>query len=256
MERPMMRQRRWNSKQCRYVSRLLPLLAVVLVYASACTTVPVPAAAPQALEISAEAAARADELLELGRTIEPDLTDWLVAGADRLDFQLYGLRHRVKSRASLERKIQTNMLNNGIPAQEVIIDDVLRYTMLVTDDPPGRYNDAVSDILERIENRGYVVHEVENYWPAGDAYSGINCVLATPEGLLWELQLHTVGSLAAKQEAHDLYEEFRLPTTPVREKRRLFDEMVERWKWVRIPDGILEPYSVHPAEEIILRDRP
>jgi hypothetical protein len=71
----------------------------------------------------------------------------------------------------------------------------------------------------------------------------------------WELQFHTVGSLAAKEEGHDLYEEFRLPTTPVREKRRLFDEMVERWNWVRIPDGILEPSSVHPAEKIILRDR-
>ncbi len=116
----MMRQRRWHSKQYKYVSRLLPLLAVVLVYVSVCTTVTVPAAAPQAPEISAEAAARADELLELGRTIEPDLTDWLVAGADRLDLHLYGLRHRVKSRASLERKIQTDMLSNGIPAEEVI----------------------------------------------------------------------------------------------------------------------------------------
>ena len=237
-------------------SRLLPLCTVILIWASGCASAPVPTEAPRAPEISAEAATRAEQLLELGRTVEPDLTGWLVAGAERLDLFLYGLPDRVKSKASLERKIQTVMLSEGVQAEEVIIEDVLRYTVLAVDDPKGTYNIVVADILERAENRGHVIRKVKNYWPAGDAYSGINCALETTEGLLWELQFHTIGSLAATEEGHSLYEEFRLPTTPLGEKRRLFDEMVERWNWVRIPDGILVPYSVHPKEEIILLHRP
>lgn len=236
------------------VAQLLVVGVVALAWS--CTSNSAPTAAPGDPEISIEAAARAEELLELGWAIEPDLTRWLVTGTDRLDLQLFGLLNRVKSQESLERKIQAMMLAQGLPADDVVIEDVLRYTLLVADEPPGTYNDVVRDVLARVERRGHSVTKVKNYWPAGDAYSGINCVLAAPEGLRWELQFHTVGSLAAKDEGHDLYEMFRSPTTPLRERRRLFDEMVERWSWVRIPQGILEPNSVHSREEIILRPRP
>lgn len=227
-------------------------------FAFGCTSVPAPLSAPtpDALAVSPEASTRADELLAVATEIEPELTSLLTEGADRLDIQLYGLRFRVKSKSSLERKIQTHMRRDGTRAADVVIDDVLRYTALIEDDPPGRYDAAVADILRRADARGFAVERVKNYWPRGDTYSGINCVLSTPNGLLWELQFHTVGSLAAAQEGHHLYERFRLPTTPIRERRRLFDRMVDRWSWVIVPQGILEPHSVHAKEEIIRRERP
>jgi len=247
--------------RCRPRPSSSSLASVVLgfaLFASGCTSVPGSLSAPtaEALAISPEASARADELLAIATEIEPELTDLMVEGANRLEVQLYGLRFRVKSKASLERKIWMQMLRDGSRAADVVIDDVLRYTVLIEDDPPGRYDAAVADILRRADARGFSVERVKNYWPRGDTYSGINSVLSTPSGLPWELQFHTIGSLAAAQEGHELYEQFRLPTTPTKEKRRLFDRMVERWSWVIVPQGILEPHSVHAKEEIILRERP
>jgi hypothetical protein len=148
------------------------------------------------------------------------------------------------------------MLEDGLPAKEILISDVLRYTAVIHDQPPGAHNREVADILKRADELGYPVREVKNYWPAGDSYSGVNSILETPQGFLWELQFHTIGSLAAKDEGHHLYEIFRLPGTPVEERREIFDRLVERWDWVQIPEGILVEGSLHPAEQIILRDRP
>ena len=208
------------------------------------------------LVISAEAEARADELLDLATDIEPELTELLVNGSDRLGLMLYGLDHRLKERDSLARKIQTDMQTHGLPAGQVEIDDTIRYTVLLDDEPPGDYDTSAGEILRLAERRGFAVAEVKNYWPSGDTYSGLNCVLVTPAGLRWELQFHTIGSLAARDEGHGLYEEFRLPGTPVERKREIFDLLVARWQWVEIPDGVLVEYSLHAKEEIILRWRP
>ncbi len=226
---------------------------------AACASAPTTLSPPQEgapLEISAEASARAAELREQGLTLEPELTALLILGADRRDLWLHGLNYRIKGRASLERKIQTGMLNEGLPADQIEISDVLRYTVVIHDQPPGAHNHEVADILKRADELGYPVREVKNYWPAGDTYSGVNSVLETPEGFLWELQFHTVGSLAAKDEGHHLYEAFRLPGTPVEKKREIFDQLVERWNWVQIPEGVLVEGSLHSTETIILRDRP
>ncbi len=219
-------------------------------------TAPQAAAEPEEFRISPEATAQADRLLEQASRVEPHLTTLLEVGAERLDVHLYGLQDRVKERDSLARKIQTQMLDSGLPADEVEISDVVRYTVLLDDHPAGDFDATAADILRRAADRGHEVMQVKNYWPAGDTYSGVNCVLRSPVGLLWELQFHTIGSLAAKDEGHHLYEELRLPTTPLDRKRELFDRLTERWSWVSVPEGVLVEHSLHEREEIILRSRP
>ena len=241
----------------RGVARAAGVLLVLLTLGCASSGTPVVAGAgTAALEISPEAERRAARLLEQAGRIEPRLTALLEAGAERLDVHLYGLENRVKSRESLERKIQTRMLEEGLAADEVEIDDVVRYTVLLDDEPPGDFNDTTADILQRADSRGHEILRVKNYWPSGDTYSGVNCVVRSPEGFHWELQFHTIGSLAAKNEGHALYEELRLPTTTLTRQREIFDRLAERWSWVRIPAGVLTERSLHPREEIILHDRP
>jgi hypothetical protein len=195
-------------------------------------------------------------LLEAAAAAEPSMTALVVAGADALDLELYGLEHRLKTRPSLERKIQTAMSTEGLSAEDVVISDTLRYTVLLHDEPPGSYDATVAGLLSRAEVAGFEVVEVKNYWPEGDTYSGVNAVLVTCDGLLWEVQFHTVGSLAARLEGHELYEIFRLPTTRLAEKRRIFDVLRARWQWVQVPDGVLVPGSLHETESVILRERP
>jgi hypothetical protein len=59
-----------------------------------------------------------------------------------------------------------------------------------------------------------------NSW-ADSQYKGINTRWRTPEGQLFEVQLHTPDSFRAKQLTHGAYERIRAPTTSDQERERL-----------------------------------
>src|SRR5690606_2590316 len=103
---------------------------------------------------------------------------------------------------------------------------------------------------------GHEVLEVKNYWPRGDNYSGVNSVLRAPTGLPWELQFHTPASAREQRRGHPLYEELRLPETPVARKRELFRALAAPWEEIDIPEGVLEAGSLHPKDAVIRRDPP
>jgi hypothetical protein len=107
-----------------------------------------------------------------------------------------------------------------------------------------------------LEKEAHVVIQVKNYWPKGDDYSGVNVTLRSPDDFFWEVQFHTLGSLAAREEGHPLYERIRLPETPITERRSLFDRLVARWDWVAIPKDILRDGALHEEEVILLLPRP
>lgn len=211
----------------------------------------------QELRIAPETRARADVLHELAKAHEPALTQALQSLTRSQQARLHGLSHRFKTTDSLARKIQTRMdAGQATRPDQVDIEDALRYTILIEDDPKGHYDSVARHVLESLEALGHEVKLVKNYWPRGDTYAGLNCVLAFADGFPWELQFHTIGSLAAIQEGHGLYEVLRLPGTPRGEKQRLFDKLTTRWDWVLVPEGILVPGSVHPKEVLRTHKRP
>ena len=243
------------------------LLALLALLAAGCApralvppAVPAPPAAPEArvaAELQEQVEALAVAIEVAAREAEPALTALLQSLATETGAEMTGLEFRFKTGESIRRKIGLILGRDPSPAVwEVVIEDALRYTFLVDDAPPGYYDDTVRMVLQALEAEGHAVIKIKNYWPRGDAYSGVNSVLWSPEGLVWELQFHTPASLAAKSFTHPLYEEMRLADTPVDEKDRLFDEMVERWDAVPVPAGVLVPLSLHPAEKIILRPPP
>ena len=209
------------------------------------------------LRIAPATRARARALHELARSHEPDITPVLQSLARSQEARLHGLQHRFKTEESLSRKIQTRMdADRADRPEQVAIEDALRYTMLIEDHPRGRYDQVARYVLRSLETSGHEVKLVKNYWPKDDTYAGLNCVIAAADGFLWELQFHTIGSLAAIEEGHDLYQVLRLPGTPLSEKRVLFDRLTSRWNWVRVPEGILEPRSVHRTEVLRTHRRP
>lgn len=80
----------------------------------------------------------------------------------------------------------------------------------------------------------------------------MNCIVRTPDGLPWELQFHTAASYAMKDRTHDGYEIMRDPYTPSSLRRHLFEKTVRIVDTLAIPRGILEPTSLHAAEELKL----
>lgn len=197
----------------------------------------------------------ADEYVNAARLNEPEVTALIKNLAAEPQVALHGMEHRLKSRKSILRKLHLQA-GPSRAARDVELNDTLRYTFVIDDDPPGTHTRNVATILRSLEESGQKVSRVKNYWPAGDNYSGVNSVLQAPSGLLWELQFHTPDSLRVQFETRAQYEELRAVDTPLERKQILFDEITTAWDAVPIPKQALDPQALHSIQEIINRPRP
>ena len=239
----------------------VPAATSATAIASASASSGTPAGASTALDVDDATTQalreRAAVFVERAAALEPTLTPLLVSLAEARGGELYKLEYRLKTHSSTLRKLRKLYLKD--PSQrvgELSIDDPLRYTMKLRDQPPGRYLSAVRDALTTLENKGHTVVKLKNYWPTGDNYSGINTVMRAAEGLEWELQFHTPGSIAAQLDTRPMYEELRKADTRLERKRELFDAMASRWDRVPLPKDVLVPDAIHAAEQILERPRP
>jgi hypothetical protein len=249
----------------RLLSPLFAAALAALVAAGACRGGPEPVPAAQEARGPTRAAPAspdevervADRLMARARAHEPAVSALLGRLAAEVGGRLAGFEHRLKTRASLLRKMRKLLHDHPAwTAADVVINDALRYTIEVGDAPPGQHARAIRTALAALESAGHRVTQVKNYWPRGDNYSGVNSVLIAPDGLEWELQFHTPESFATKMRDYHLYEELREETTPRPRKRLLYDRLSAPWESVPIPQHILEPMALHRSEEIILRPPP
>ncbi|MFV1959759.1 MAG: hypothetical protein ACC662_10150 [Planctomycetota bacterium] len=188
---------------------------------------------------------------------EPPVTATLQVLAAEVGGRLAGLEHRLKTIPSIEGKIVREIAAHPDESPGTVeLQDTLRYTLLVEDEPPGHHDEAIRTVLRQLERAGFAVEGVKNYWPRGDSYSGTNTVLRAGDGFPWELQFHTAASYAAKRSTHTDYETMRKPGTPELEKRRLFERMSRLWDDIAIPQGILRPHSLHVRERLVVIPAP
>lgn len=168
----------------------------------------------------------------------------------------YEMNFSLKPRASLVRKIQRRLAaDKSLSASDVMIEDVLRYTLVVNDDPPGRYLDLLKWSLVKLRGIGHRTAKLLNYWPKGDYYDGIDCVLVTPEAMAWELQLHTVESLMAREGNDSDYAKYKAAPADSAQKQQLYDAMAVRAQATRPPHGVL-PAMKQDKEKVMFIDRP
>lgn len=141
--------------------------------------------------------------------------------------ELAGLEYRIKSPESFQRKINTDMSEKGISEEEAIenMKDVVRYTSVSDFD---KLAENYSCTINSLKDKDYNVIETKNTWDnEKNPYKGVNVSLESPEGQKFELQFHTPESLEAKEKMHKLYEEARLPSTPLERREELAKEMGE-----------------------------
>ena len=208
-------------------------------------------------DLDARIAAAAEVVLARARAAEPETTAFVQKLASEAGGEVAGLAHRLKSRKATLGKFRRILDEGGDKGPEdVVLYDALRYMIVVEDEPVGHHDASVRTILAAIEARGDTVKKVKNYWPGGDSYSGVNCVLESADGLHWELQFHTPKSYEVKGSTHDDYERMRAPDTPLGEKRALFESMSRKWDRIPIPQDILEPRSLHDLEERVTLPAP
>lgn len=169
------------------------------------------------------------------------ITDNMKQVAEKLNIEMAGLEHRVKSKERYLKKMKRDTEGSKDPKliKEKIdnIHDVIRYTYLGTDQSLKQVFDSTR---EKLEARGYIFKKVSNTWKDGAKYKGINCTLEAPDGThtKFELQFHTKHSLEVKEQTHKLYEMTQEPdATP---------EQIFEWnnEQIRLSNTVAHPVGV------------
>jgi hypothetical protein len=184
---------------------------------------------------------RADQvaagLLVRYRKVEPGITAQLTAAATAAGGRMEGLEFRLKSRESLARKIRDKSIAKGATQSEygAKIGDAVRYTMIVD---PARYSEATRGMLDSFRDQGYEVIDEDNTWVPDSIYKGVNSVLRTPDGVLFELQFHTEDSFRVKMGQHVDYETMRDPARSAQEQFEAYERMRSNWEAIEVPEGV------------------
>ncbi len=213
---------------------------------------------PAEITISEQIEIRAKDLILQAWISESEISPILQELATSNQLELAGFEHRLKTYSSTVRKLsKMKHEKDDLEIAQAQTGDVLRYTILIKDQPKKNYITLAKKIIETLEAKGQILKQLKNYWAKGDNYSGLNCVFeAKIGGQVWELQMHTPDSYTTSKKDRALYEKMREVGTSVEEKQKLFDQMTKSWESIKVPEGILEEKVLHPSQENIKKDRP
>ena len=169
---------------------------------------------------------------------EPVITKQMQDLATANGGEMIGLKNRLKSVESLERKIgdkARDEFGGDYEAAAQDIGDSVRYTMELD---ANNYGDGVKNTIDVLNEQGYQTR-VKNYWQEGNIYKGVNATVTSPDGQKFELQFHTADGFNLKETLnHKLYEEHRLFTTSAARKFELEQQMANNWLTVPTPANL------------------
>jgi len=198
---------------------------------------------------SKEAIREAQRLRKDAEAVEPVITGLMegIAKTIGADFpEIDGkssLTERLKSTDSLARKIDADAEKDHRGDREKAanaISDAVRYTLNVDD---NNYADGVEKTINAVEQTGWKVESVKNFWQAGDPYDGTNIKLSK-DGVKVELQLHTPTSHKVKEvDLHDDYEVYRKSTNNT-ERQAMWDRMVDKAKAIPRPANMAKLLTI------------
>ena len=188
----------------------------------------------------------AGNLRSIAEKQEPIVTKLLSDIADKNGGVMKGLDNNTKSEESLARKIQADMTQGNITADQAAaaINDANRYTMVYDYD---KLVDGVGGVEKTLKENGYkrYDHKQKNFFGKSEkyGYEGYNTVWQnTTTGAKFEIQFHTPESAIIKSKTHKLYKLWRSESDPGK-RADLAGQMAEFWKYTR-PTGTekLESY--------------
>lgn len=186
----------------------------------------------------------ADRIYQNAKKSEPKMTKDVTAVISRSGGKAYGLKNRLKTKESLERKIKTDAKQKGVSLGQSAksIKDAVRYTAVLDD---NNFVDGYNSIKAQLAEKGYTETRCRNYFDLyrqGKAkHKQITTVYADADGNEFEVQFHTPSSIKAKEKKTSLYEEARDPKVSKERKTELGKQMDTLAKRVKTPEGV---YSI------------
>ena len=191
-------------------------------------------------ERSPEAVKQAERIRRDAEAVEPIVTSLMEGIAKNINAEFAEfngkntLQERIKSTDSLARKIDADAeKDHGGDREKAAngLSDSVRYTLNVDE---NNYTDGLEKTVKAVEQTGWKVDSVKNFWQAGDPYDGTN-IKISKEGVKVELQLHTPSSHRVKQaELHNDYEKYRVSKDNT-ERQSLWDGMVNKARAIPRP---------------------
>ena len=178
-----------------------------------------------------------DRLVEKSQKIEPTITADINNIATKAGGKLVGLENRLKSPASIKRKIEAEVADGFSKSLSLNkIRDAIRYTTVFKE---GDFVTRYKAMQYLLAIKGYKTIIVKNTWKNDSAYKGVNTFIQNKDGDVFEMQYHTQQSFDLKNGLlHKLYEQFRNPKTPFHEKEKLLLEMRKLSSKIKVPKGI------------------
>jgi len=168
---------------------------------------------------------------------EPEVTSTLQRIADKAGGRLVGLDNKLKTAASLSRKIRIDSEQMGITPEEAAlqINDSLRYTLVFN---PETFVEDVKEVQTDLARDGWKKydHKWKNFFKPGGEYAGYNTVMVNEKtGFRFEIQYHTEDSLTIKRNVHKIYEIWRELDANDAKRLELAREMSSMWNDLERP---------------------
>jgi hypothetical protein len=188
-------------------------------------------------DVAVEAAHRT---YERATWAEPEISPAVVDAVRDAGGHLERFESRLKDIDSLARKLDGELKDvNPSDLEEVHIaendiNDAVRYTAVVPENGYWAHGDAVIKVMEE---RGFTLTDDPGGWRVPNVYRGRNLTFQTPDGVKFEVQIHTGDSLSAAEQTHLLYDEKRLPTTSLERQAELQALQAEVFNRVPVPEG-------------------
>jgi hypothetical protein len=185
-----------------------------------------------------------NEIYENAKKREPKITKDIQNAFNAAGAKAYGLDHRLKTKESIKRKIETDSEEKGITISKAgqDIKDAVRYTSMANDDI---FVSSYNTIKKVLSDKGYKETRCRNYFDEfrkGNAkHKSVQSVFKTPDGYLFDVQFQTPSSQDAKNKKVPIYEERRKPNLSVKRQKELEKMMTKLALGVKDPKDV---YSI------------
>lgn len=200
-----------------------------------------------------DVAAATIEALQRVSEHEPAITE-AVVGAVPEDCRPDGLVFRVKSPASLARKIATKAEQRpdlGAHDVSATLTDFVRYTIVAPN--PERLASCTTETMDELRSKGWTEIEAEHMYVDENPYKGLHVISRhAASGQAIEIQFHTEQEIAIKNDFHVQYEAERDRSIPRGERAKAREEMVAAWQEVERPPGVVDL----PIGDIVVIEKP
>lgn len=199
-----------------------------------------------------ESAKVAEKLYSDAEKKSKKITKDVENAAKRAGGEIHGLENQLKTKESIERKLNKKINEKGMDITEAAnsIKDTVRYTVIA---PTDKFVNMYYDFKADMANKGYSETSCDNYFDKfskGEVkHKAVQSNFADKDGYEFEVQFHTPESQDAKDKKLPLYNERRQTGISESRAKELEKQMEDLAVNIPDPEGVRDILSHEEQED-------